>query len=245
MAMNKDLENALIIFTDGSSLGNPGPGGWGTLMIYPKLDEVIELGGTKIKTTNNEMELTAIVSALSYAMNSEAPAYIYTDSQYAINGINKWMYGWEKNGWQTQNKESIKNKEIWQLLYDLVTNRPKNSLHLQHVRGHVGVPGNERVDDIARELAEGINVPLYRGTLSDYPIRNVLQIPSSEEQSSGAKKSSSKKAYSYLSLINKELERHDTWPECEARVRGKNAKYKKALSVEHEKEILKEWGVEK
>lgn len=242
--MNTEHENSLIVFTDGSSLGNPGPGGWGALLAFPRLDELVELGGTKLTTTNNEMELTAIVSALSYAINSSSHLYIYTDSQYAINGITKWMYGWARNGWQTQAKEDIKNKEIWQSLYSLVTDRGKDTMTLQHVRGHVGVPGNERVDDIARLLAEGTNVKLYRGTISDYPEKNILKIPKMEDQKKAAAgKKSGGKAYSYLSLVDNELHRHDTWPECEARVKGKKAKFKKALSKDHEAEILAEWGI--
>ena len=103
-----DKENSVIIFTDGSSLGNPGNGGWGALLIYKKMDEVIELGGSKPETTNNAMELTAIVSALSYTLHNTASIHLFTDSQYAINGITKWMYGWAKNGWQNTEKEDIK-----------------------------------------------------------------------------------------------------------------------------------------
>ena len=240
--MNTNMENSLIVFTDGSSLGNPGPGGWGVLLAYPKLDELIELGGTKLKTTNNEMELTAIVSALSYAINSEAHVHLYTDSQYAINGVTDWMYTWVKNGWQTSTKEPVKNKEIWEMLYTLVTERGEKTISWHHVRGHVGVPGNERVDDIARELAEGTHVTLYRGSLSNYPEKNILTLPDKEEQHNTAKKKSGK-AYSYIALIDGKVERLKTWAECEARVHGRSAKYKKALSEQHEQEILAEWGI--
>ena len=242
--MNTPPEKRLIIFTDGSSLGNPGPGGWGALIVYQELDEVIELGGTKLQTTNNEMELAAIVSALSYAEMNTEPITLYTDSQYAINGCTKWMYGWKKNGWITAQKEPVKNKALWEQLYELIEKRGKESITWEHVRGHVGVPGNERVDDIARELAEGTNVSLYRGRLSQYPHGNVLSVPDMSEQLKASKKSSSGKAYSYLSLIDGELQKHSSWAECEARVKGNNAKFKKALSADHEQEILKEWGIE-
>lgn len=241
--MNTDKDNSLILFTDGSSLGNPGPGGWGALLAYPKLDEVIELGGTKLMTTNNEMELTAIVSGLSYAINSQAHIHIYTDSQYAINGATKWMYGWMKNGWQTTAKEPVKNKQVWESLYSLITERGKESISWHHVRGHVGIAGNERVDDIARELAEGTNVQMYRGKLSEYPNQQILVLPTEEEVAETAKNKKTGKAFSYLSLVDDVVERHQTWPECEARVKGVKAKYKKALSRDHETEILKEWGV--
>ena len=152
------------------------------------------------------------------------------------------MYTWVNNDWQTAAKEPVKNREIWEALYSLVTERGKESITLHHVRGHVGVPGNERVDDIARELAEGTHVKLYRGNLSGYPEKNILMIPKVSEQQEQAKKKTGK-AYSYIALINGNIERFTTWAECEARVTGRSAKYKKALSAEHEQEILNEWGV--
>lgn len=240
---NVKLENSLIIFTDGSSLGNPGPGGYGALIAYPKLDEIIELGGSKPKTTNNEMELSAIVAALGYAINSSTTLHIYTDSRYAINGITAWMHGWAKNGWKTKTGEEIKNKSLWQTLYSLMSERSKDSVTFHHVRGHVGVPGNERVDDIARELAEGKNVKLFRGKISEYGIKDILHIPDISEQQEQAKKKSGK-AYSYVSIVDGEFHRDTSWAECEARTTGRKSKFKKALSKEHEEEIKKEWGVQ-
>lgn len=239
----KDLENSLVVFTDGSSLGNPGPGGYGVVIISPKLDEIIELGGMKPHTTNNEMELTAILSALSYIMDNTMDIHIYTDSQYAINGIEKWMYGWSKNGWQNQQKEDIKNKQVWQSIYDLVRQRGKDTIFLHHVRGHVGIPGNERVDTIARELAGGTDVELFRGKASLYPISNIMEIPFDKQEQKSRSKKSSTKAFSYLSLVDGVLQKHTTWSECESRVTGRKAKFKKATSAEHEQEILRDWGL--
>lgn len=236
----KNLENSLVIFTDGSSLGNPGPGGYGAVIVLPKLQEVVELGGMKPMTTNNEMELTAVVSALSYSINNSMPVHIFTDSQYTINGITKWVHGWVKNGWQTKDKQEVKNKGLWQSLYDLVEMRGAHTITWHHVRGHVGVPGNERVDDIAREFAEGKDVALYRGSLSGYNISDILHINISYADQ---QKKAKGVAYSYLSLVDGVLEKHATWAECEARVKGKKAKFKKALSAEHEQEIITEWGL--
>ncbi len=244
MNMHTEHENSLIIFTDGSSLGNPGPGGWGALLAYPKLDELIELGGTKLTTTNNEMELTAIVSALSYAVNSSTHIHLYTDSQYAINGVTKWMYGWAHNGWKTKSGEDVKNKELFQSLYSLIGDRGKDNITWHHVRGHVGVPANERVDDIARLLAEGTNVKMYRGKISEYPTPNILSLPSKAEQEAVAKKKkSSGKAYSYLAIVNGQFAEFDTWAECQQYVTGRQAKFKKATSEEHRSEIMAEWGI--
>lgn len=239
---NIDTENHLVAFTDGSSLGNPGPGGWGAMMIFSKLNELVELGGANPKTTNNEMELTAILSVLSYAINNSEPLHIMTDSQYAINGITGWMYAWKRNGWKTQSGDEVKNKFTWQAIYDLVQERGKSSIHFHHVSAHVGIPGNERVDDIARLLAGAEHVPLYRGKLSEYSIKNILSLDIIKQKSS-SKKSSKGKAYSYLSLVDGELQKHDSWAACEARVKGKRAKFKKALSATHEQEIIAEWGI--
>jgi len=153
------------------------------------------------------------------------------------------MYGWKKNGWKTTSKEDVKNQELWKTLYDLVEERGRERISWHHVRGHVGIPGNERVDDIARELAEGTHVSLYRGTLSDYPVPDILNVPNEEDIDTSTKKNKSTgKAYSYLSLVDGVLEHHATWESCEQRVTGKKAKFKKALSKEHEKEIMREWG---
>ncbi len=238
-----DREKSLIIFTDGSSLGNPGPGGWGALLIQKQIGETIELGGSKEVTTNNEMELTAILSALAYAMNNTNTIHIFTDSQYGINGITKWVHGWKKNGWKTKGGGEVKNSFYFKNIDSLLEERGRDTVHFHHVAGHVGIAGNERVDDIARGLAEGQNVELFRGRLDEYPIPNILSFDF-EEGVKQKKDAKGKKAYSYLSLIDGVLERHSTWAECEARVKGKKAQFKKALSKEHEHKILKEWGLE-
>lgn len=240
---NIDTEKSLIIFTDGSSLGNPGPGGWGALLIQKQIGEIIELGGSKEKTTNNEMELAAILSALSYALDNSNTIHLFTDSQYGINGITKWIHGWKKNGWKTKNGDDVKNAFYFKNIDSLLGERGRNTVHFHHVAGHVGIPGNERVDDIARELAEGKNVELFRGRLEDYSINNILSLDF-EVSEKKKKDTKGKKAYSYLSLIDNDLEIHSTWAECENRVRGRKAKFKKAISKDHEQEILVEWGIE-
>ncbi len=237
-----DTEKSLIIFTDGSSLGNPGSGGWGALLIQKQIGEVIELGGSKEKTTNNEMELSAILSALTYAMNNTNTVHLFTDSQYAINGITSWVAGWKKNGWKTKTGEDVKNSFYFKNIDSLLEERGRGSVHFHHVAGHAGIAGNERVDDIARGLAEGKDIKLFRGRLEDYPIKDILSF-NYEENAQQKKDAKGKKAYSYLSLVDGMLERHSTWAECEARVTGKKAQFKKALSKKHEAEIIKEWGL--
>lgn len=243
--MNKEiLEKSLVAFTDGSSLGNPGPGGWGAVLVSPRMEEIIELGGMKPQTTNNEMELSAIVAVLSHAVNNTEPLHIFTDSQYAINGITKWINGWKQNGWKTKNGDPVKNMFYFKTMDELIRERGTNTVHFHHVSAHVGIPGNERVDDIARWFAEGQDVSLYRGNMADYDIKNILSFEYNAEEKQ-KRSGKGKSAYSYLSLIDGELQKHTTWTECEARVSGKKAKFKKALNAEHEQEILEEWGLKK
>ena len=240
-----DFEKDLVIFTDGSSLGNPGPGGYGCVLLFQQLDEVIELGGNKTKTTNNEMELSAVIAALSHSVFNTVPVQIFTDSSYVINGITKWVFGWEKNGWKTLAKEDVANKSLWQNLMALVREREmKNKITWNYIPGHVGVIGNERCDEIATGFASGKPPALFRGKLSQYG-RDVLNFKIDEELSkekSASRAKASTKAYSYLSLVDGVAMRHATWAECEARVKGKPAKFKKSVSAEDEKIILKEWG---
>lgn len=243
----EDFGQSLVIFTDGSSLGNPGPGGYGTVIVFPKLDEIIELGGNKLKTTNNEMELSAVIAGFSHTVFNQAPVHIFTDSSYVINGITKWINGWKRNGWKTKTGGAVANQALWQNLDGLVTERQKvTTVSWNYVPGHVGIIGNERCDEIATTLAKGKLVTLYRGNTANYG-ENLLDFSLDEslkEEKSEKRSRSNAKAYSYLSLVDGVLMRHATWAECEARVKGKSAKFKKALSAEDEKVIAKEWGIQ-
>lgn len=237
----------LIIFTDGSSLGNPGPGGYGCVLVFQALDEVIELGGSKPKTTNNEMELTAVIAALSYAVHNSAPTTINTDSSYVVHGITKWVQNWEKNGWMTKDKKAVSHKTLWQQLVELVRAREKDApITWNVVPGHMGVHGNERVDEIATSYAKGGSPQLFRGKLSEYSVPDILKVEIDQEalaERSEKRAHASAKAHSYLSLVDGVLMKHETWADTEERVRGKKAKFRKAISPEHEEEIMREWGV--
>lgn len=241
-----DFKKSLVIFTDGSSLGNPGPGGYGCVIVFQQLDEVVELGGNKTKTTNNEMELSAVIAGLSHSVFNTADVEIFTDSSYVINGITKWVHGWEKNGWQTLAKQDVANKALWQNLISLVREREtKSKVSWNYIPGHVGVVGNERCDEIATSFASGKPTSLVRGKLSTYG-RDVLnfKIDASLKQEKSEKRAKSNaKAFSYLSLVDGVPMRHATWAECEARVKGKKAKFKKSISAEDEQSILQEWHV--
>lgn len=247
----QNLTSELLIYTDGSSRGNPGPGGYGAILVYTALNEVIELGGSHPKTTNNIMELSAIISALAYSVSNTAETHIYTDSKYVIQGITNWIDGWRLNGWKTKGGDPVKNQAEWKQLWQLVSEREGNTkIYWHHIPGHAGFPGNERADIIATEMADGKKIELYRGNTVGYFIANIekrsvvdQQIKDAQNNDFEHTKSAGKKAFSYLSLLDDKLMRHQTWDECKARVAGKKAKYRKALSADHEKEIIKEWGI--
>lgn len=140
---------AIEIFTDGACSGNPGAGGWGVILRCGETEK--ELSGGEAQTTNNRMELTAVIEALK-ALKRECEITLYTDSRYVMDGVNEWMPNWKKNGWRTTNKKSaVKNLELWQELDSLL---PKHKIKWIWVKGHNGHPENERVDKLARDAAK-------------------------------------------------------------------------------------------
>jgi ribonuclease HI len=146
------------IYTDGSSLGNPGRGGWGSVVVHS--DKIIhELGGFEKDTTNNRMELQAVIGALSYASSRQGlddeikEITIYADSAYVLGGVTSWVASWEKNGWKTSKKEPVLNQDLWKILIALVRASEAN-LSWQKVKGHAGHVYNERADEIATGCAE-------------------------------------------------------------------------------------------
>jgi ribonuclease HI len=157
------MENKKIqIYTDGSSLGNPGPGGWGVLIIKNEelgIKNDVELGGGEEDTTNNKMELKAPIEALKYLRKSDflinGEVTIYTDSNYVLLGINTWIYNWQKNGWRTANKKPVLNQDLWKELLDLTQNF-NSKINWQKVKGHSGHIYNDRVDEIANQNASQV-----------------------------------------------------------------------------------------
>ena len=140
----------LEIFTDGACRGNPGPGGWGVLLIWR--DQERELFGGARDTTNNRMELTAVIEALQ-ALTRPQPVRVHTDSTYVMQGISKWIHGWKKNGWKTAAKQPVKNVDLWKSLDAVVA---KHQVEWKWVKGHAGDPGNERADRLANRGLETI-----------------------------------------------------------------------------------------
>lgn len=142
-------------------MGNPGPGGYGALLIYKGHQK--ELSGGFKKTTNNRMELLAAIKALE-SLKESCQVELTTDSQYVKNGINQWIKNWKKRGWKTADKKPVKNQDLWQAL-DKQVNQHKVNWHW--VRGHTGHPENERCDDLAREAASQSNLPVDTGYIEE------------------------------------------------------------------------------
>tara|TARA_B110000495_G_scaffold36390_1_gene29082 strand:- start:1282 stop:1749 length:468 start_codon:yes stop_codon:yes gene_type:complete len=142
------IRRKIELFTDGACKGNPGVGGWGVLI--NNSNNFIELKGTQRQTTNNRMELIAVIEGLKSIKENEN-IEITTDSMYVKNGINQWISNWKKNGWKTAAKKPVKNKDLWQELDELVQNY---SIKWIWVKGHSGHPGNERADQLANEAIE-------------------------------------------------------------------------------------------
>jgi len=157
----------ITIYTDGSSRGNPGPGGWGAVILTK--DKVKEIGGREEHTTNNKMELTAAIRALELIQEPDN-IQIHIDSEYVIKGITEWIHSWQKKGWKTAAKKPVLNQDYWQELLTQ-TNRIESAgcqIEWKHVASHVGIPLNERADIIATEFADNLNPDLYDGPKEKY-----------------------------------------------------------------------------
>tara|TARA_R110002050_G_scaffold299328_1_gene464591 strand:+ start:4677 stop:5120 length:444 start_codon:yes stop_codon:yes gene_type:complete len=142
------MAEIIQIYTDGSCLGNPGPGGWGAILLYKKSKKILQ--GNAPETTNNRMELMAAIKGLE-AVKRPLPIHVFTDSSYVKDGITKWLKGWVKNGWKTANKKPVKNQDLWEQLAAL---EEKHAVVWNWVKAHNGDEYNEEVDDLARNAAE-------------------------------------------------------------------------------------------
>ena len=157
--MTDDLQTStqhVVIYTDGACKGNPGPGGWGAMLTSG--DTVKELFGGEMGTTNNRMEMTAVIEALA-ALKRPCRVTLYLDSEYVRKGITEWISGWKARGWRTAAKQPVKNIDLWQKLDNLITSSG-HTIEWRWVKGHAGDPGNERADALANK---GVVLALSRG----------------------------------------------------------------------------------
>lgn len=136
------------MYTDGACRGNPGPGGWGVLLLTDRTER--ELCGGDIATTNNRMELMAAIQGLS-ALNRRCNVSVYTDSEYVRRGISEWLANWKKRGWKTASRKPVKNEDLWRKLDELAA---QHDIEWHWVKGHAGNPGNERADQLANDGLE-------------------------------------------------------------------------------------------
>ncbi len=148
--------NEVVIYTDGACKGNPGPGGWGVLLRSPDGTEK-ELFGGELDTTNNRMEMMAVIQAL-LILKRPCTVTLHLDSQYVLKGITEWLAGWKAKGWKTAAKQPVKNVDLWQRLDQLVTQNG-HTIDWRWVKGHAGDPGNERADGLANR---GVELALRR-----------------------------------------------------------------------------------
>ncbi|MBL0089023.1 MAG: ribonuclease HI [Ideonella sp.] len=144
------MSETVVIYTDGACKGNPGPGGWGAWLRWGEHER--EMFGGEPATTNNRMELTAVIEALA-SLKRRVPVAIYTDSEYVKNGISTWIHAWKKRGWLTADRKPVKNIELWQRLDALVA---QHEVQWHWVRGHTGDPGNERADALANRGVDSL-----------------------------------------------------------------------------------------
>ncbi|MGI8944143.1 MAG: ribonuclease HI [Qipengyuania sp.] len=136
------------LFTDGACKGNPGPGGWGALLRMGKREK--ELSGGEIDTTNNRMEMTAAIRGLN-ALTERCEVDLYTDSKYLIDGITKWIEGWQRRGWKNASKKPVRNADLW---HELIDASARHTIRWHWVKGHSGHVENDRVDRLASDAAE-------------------------------------------------------------------------------------------
>ncbi len=222
------------IFTDGACSGNPGPGGWGAIVLFSD-GRVLEMGGSHPETTNNRMELTAALLALEKLREfpTELPLItLYTDSKYLIQGMEQWTYLWQRNQWQTSQGKPVLNMGLWKKLIQAAS---KLRIQWKHIPAHSNYPGNERCDEIAVAFSRNTHPKLYTGSQVNYGV-DLTVLPRASSKGSS-------KPY-YMSYVDGVLFRDSTWNACQERVKGvSRARFKKCRDEEEERRTLEKWGI--
>lgn len=225
--------NTAVLFTDGAARGNPGPGGYGFVLISNEY--VYEGSGAKNPTTNNAMELSAVIQGINKLVSLQqkvSKLTIHLDSKYVRDGSISWRHGWARNGWITKEKQPISNKDLWQELHSLLNQCAEIGIVIDWdlVRGHRGIPGNERCDYLATTVADTGIDQSYTGPLSDHPnAKNLLSVPKTTEPY-------------YIAFADGVVQKFTKWDDCSQWVRGRKAKYKKVHSTLEEESVLESWG---
>ena len=221
--------NTTDIITDGACSGNPGRGGWATIIVHN--GNAIEHSGSAEDTTNNRMELTAALVGLQHTPRDHT-IHFYTDSQYLINGITKWVKGWQKNGWKTRTGDPVENKDLWEAL--IAHTHP--NVYWHHVKGHAGHVHNERANTLAQRQAGS------RGTGAASP--SAPRPGLSRPLPTGSTSIAGTRFPCYISVVNGVVERHGTWDDCKAATHGvSGARFKKVASLAELQTQLQNWGV--
>jgi ribonuclease HI len=225
---------SVVVFADGACSGNPGPGGWAALILRPTVSqsEISSLGlwGSASSTTNNVMELTALLKALETLSHEPAlELKVALDSTYVLKGCQEWRLGWRKRGWIKSDGSPVANLELWKKL-DAMLNARRGPIEWIWVEGHAGILGNEWVDSRAVDACQNQSQGEEALSLeSDF-----LTFEASVAKSKPI----------YLSLVDGVLKEHTRWSECEARVKGqKGARFKKVSSPQEREKCLKGWGL--
>ncbi len=236
------------IYTDGSARGNPGPAGWGSVIIDHTKGSVVELGGRFDLATNNRMELLALHDTLAYIEAKklyETPIVIFIDSTYVLKGVTMWMYGWERNEWKTASGGDVLNQDLWQEIFFLAFRLKRLvNIKFEKIAGHAGEFGNEMADRVATSFADKKPTLLFKGALSDYQKLGDAYLAELKPKKGGGSISTSKtgKAYSYVSCVSGVVHTDKDWSSCEARVKGKKgARYKKVFSSDEEAQVIHEF----
>jgi len=238
-----------LLIADGACKRNPGPGGWA--YVVASENEVFEAYGSDPHTTNNRMEISGLLFGLRKLakLSWKGSLQVHLDSQYVLSGASAWIFGWQKRGWKTAEGEDVKNADLWQELAAELQ-KLKGSLRISwhYVRGHTGVPGNERVDELAAAASEDQSADESHETNAEQTFLQLWQgldeSTFDPNRNSQAKKLEKTEKQYYLSYVDGKLYRDETWQACEARVKGRpNVKYKKVRGEAEEKEVLLAWGL--